>query len=272
MLRNALLAAAALLLPLAAPHRAAAQPPISGPIQLPESSEDDEEAAGAPFVTVRLALFGSVGTYSMSELNENIDRLTISAREQWGVPEIKLERITDGVGGGAGLHAFFRDKIFFAAEYENLVGTSDVGGRLGSSLIEVPAIAYLGTLGYCIYAEDVKFGFAVGGGRYKAEGSAEFIVDEDVVEKYKMTGTTIGQHYVAFVDTPLLGKFRVTAMVGYRGAKLDDPDVTQEVFIPEEEPLPGDPPPPERFLIEGAGSSLGWSGLMARIALSYKVF
>jgi len=272
VLRNALLAAIALLLPLAAPFRAAAQPPVTGPIQLPESSADEEEAARPPFISLRLALFGSVGTYSMMELNENIDRLTIVARQQWGAPEIKLDRITGGIGGGAGIHAFFRDKIFFAAEYENLSGTSDVGGRLGSSLIEVPATAYLGTLGYCIYSRNVKFGFAAGGGRYEADGSAAFVVDEETVEQYSMKGDTIGMHYVAFVDTPLLNKFRITAMVGYRGAKIDDPEVTQEVFVPEDPPLPGDPKPPDRFPIEGQGSSLDWSGFMARIALAYTVF
>jgi hypothetical protein len=260
-----------LLLPvLAAAPRAAAQPPVTGPIQLPESTEEGEEAAGERFVSVRLALFGSVGTYSMREFNDNIDVLTLSAREQWGAPEIKLERISDGVGGGAGLHAFFRGKVFLAAEYERLTGTSETGGRLGSADIQVPATAYMGTLGYCIYAKKVRFGFGAGGGFYDADGSAEFIVDEDVVEKYTMTGDTIGQHYVSFVDTPLLGKFRVTAMVGYRRASIDDPDVVQEVFVPD----PDDPsdPPVERFLIQGEGSSLDWSGFMARLALAYTVF
>lgn len=261
-----------LLVTLALPLGAAAQPPISGPIQLPESTEDEEAAAGPPFVSVRVALFGSVGTYAMKEFNENIDLLTISAREQWGVPEIKLARISGGIGGGAGLHAFFRGKVFVAAEYEQLTGTSDVGGRLGSSDIQVPATAYLGTLGYCIYAKDVRFGFGVGGGRYEADGSAEFVVLGETVEKYSMKGNTIGQHYVSFVDTPLLGKFRVTAMIGYRAAHLDDPEVVQEVFVPETEPLPGDPPPPARFPIEGEGSSLDWSGFMARLALAYVVF
>jgi hypothetical protein len=262
--------ASLLLLLLAAPPRAAAQPPISGPIQLPESTEEGQEAAGEPFISLRVALFGSVGTYSMKELNENIDLLTLSARDQWGAPEIKLDRIDGGVGGGAGLHAFFRGKVFFAAEYERLTGTSDVGGRLGSSDIQVPATAYVGTLGYCIYAKNVRFGFGAGGGYYEADGSAEFIVDEEVVERYSMTGDTIGQHYVSFVDTPLLGKFRVTAMVGYRGARIDDPDVVQEVFVPD--PDDTSDPPVARFPIQGVGSSLDWSGFMARLALAYTVF
>jgi hypothetical protein len=273
VLRNALPTLfALLLLPLAGPFRAAAQPPISGPIQLPETSEEEEEGAGPPFVTIRLAAFGSAGTYAMTEFNQNIDDLTAVARDQWGAPEIKLDRITGGIGGGAGLHAFFRDKVFFAAEYELVQGTSDVGGRLGRSDIQVPATAILGTLGYCIYSKNVKFGFAAGGGKYEADGSAEFIVDQEVVEKYSMKGDTIGMHFVSFVDTPILGRFRVTAMAGYRGAKIDDPEVTQEVFVPEEEPLPGDPKPPDRFPIYGEGSSLDWSGFMARIALGYTVF
>jgi len=272
VLRIVLLSAVALLLPLAAPFRAAAQPPISGPIELPEESTAEEDEEGPRFVSIRLALFGSAGTYSMNEFNQNIDRLTIVARQQWGAPEIKLDRITGGIGGGAGLHAFFRDKIFFAAEYENLQGVSDVGGRLGRSDIQVPATAILGTLGYCIYSQNVKFGFAAGGGKYDADGSAEFIVNEETVEKYSLKGDTIGTHFVAFVDTPILGKFRVTAMAGYRGAKIDDPEVTQEVFIPEEEPLPGEPKPDDRFPIQGPGSSLDWSGFMARIALAYTVF
>lgn len=257
---------------LAAPVGAVAQPPISGPIQLPESSEETQAAAGPRFVTVRLALFGSVGTYSMTDINENIDRLTVVARSQWGAPEIKLDQITGGVGGGAGIHAFFRDKIFFAAEYERITGTSNVGGRLGRAEIRVPATAYLGTLGYCIYAKAVRFGFAAGGGRYKADGTADFTVDEEVVEKYSMGGDAIGQHYVSFVDTPLLGRFRITAMVGYRRAKIQDPDVTIDLLIPEEEPPPGDPPPPPRFPIEGDGSSIDWSGFMGRAALVYTIF
>ena len=131
-----------------------------------------------------------------------------------------------------GLQAFFNDRILFSVDYEMLMGKSDVGGRLGSSDIRTDGTAILGTLGYALYHQgSIRWGLGFGLGHYESDATAEFVVDEDLVESVSFDGSKLGQHYVMFVESPVLGKIHLMVMVGYRAAKLEDLDLV--VDIPE---------------------------------------
>jgi hypothetical protein len=237
-------------------------PPVSGPVPL-QTEAADEELAGGPLVRLGVAIFGTAGTFKMNDLNATISDLTPIARDQWGAPEITLDPIEGGIGYGGGVTALFRQKYLVALDYERLTGKSEVGGQLGSSLIEVPATAILATVGWAFHSgSGIQVGVAAGLGRYESDMTADFIVDEEVVQKIALTGNGLGQHYTMWVDSPALGKFRIFTMFGYRRAVIDD--VTLEVDFP-------DPVPPAglTFPFDAEGNELDWSGFMGRAALAY---
>lgn len=245
------------------PALAAAQaPPVSGPVAL-STEEFDEEGGGVPFVRLGAAIFGTAGTYSMTDLNGTISDLTPVVRDAWGAPEISLDPIDGGVGYGGGIVALFREKWLVAVDYERILGKSEVGGQLGSALFEAPATAFLATLGWAFHSgNDIQIGLGAGLGRYDAEMTAEFVDDEETVERISLSGDALGQHYAMWIDSPALDHFRIFAMLGYRRAKVSD--VSLEVKMP-------DPVPPEGlpFPITADGNSLDWSGFMSRAALQY---
>jgi hypothetical protein len=247
------------------PALAAAQSGTKGPVGIDTAPRtDDTEKVERHFVRIGIGMFGTAGTYRMEDLNRTIGQFTAIAREKWGAPQIRLNDIGDGLGFGAGVNAIFRDKVLVAVDYERVLGKSDVGGRLGSSLIEAPATAYLATLGYAIHSgAAVQFGVFGGMGRYKSDFSAEFVVRERLVEKITLEGDGIGQHYGIWTDAPILGRFRLFVMLGYRGAVVDDVQLGVEI------PATPDPenPPPLDFPVDTQGMSLDWSGFMSRASM-----
>jgi hypothetical protein len=247
------------LLPAAA---AAQAPPVSGPVAL-QAEPLDEEGGGPRFVRVGVAAFGSAGTYRMTDLNQTISDLTPIARSEWGAPEITLDPIENGVGYGGSLVGLFREKWLVAVDYERVIGKSEVGGQLGKAVFEAPATAILATVGVAFYSgNDIQVGLGAGLGRYESDMTAEFVDDEEIVEKFSFGGDGLGQHYTMWIDSPALGKFRIFAMLGYRHARISD--VSLDVEIPE-------PIPPEglTFPVADDGNSLDWSGFMSRAALQY---
>ncbi|NNE44685.1 MAG: hypothetical protein HKN12_10780 [Gemmatimonadetes bacterium] len=263
----------ALVLTLLVPALAVAQappPPISGPIGL---DDDDEETVGPPGLRIGLSLTGMAGRLGMSDINSTIETLTPIARAEWGAPEIRLDRIETGVGYAGGLAAIVKDKWLVLVDYERIIGKSEVGGRLGSSDIHLPANAITATLGYAVYTGgQVHFGFGAGAGRYESDGTAQFVVDEDIVQSVRFEGDAIGQHYVSWVDAPVLGRFRLLVMMGYRSAKIENYELI--VDIPEQTPpAEGEEPmdPELLFPFKFDGGSLDWSGFLSRASLVYSL-
>jgi hypothetical protein len=244
---------------------------ITTQVEVPTEAEE-EEPVGPQFLRLGVSVFGTAGTFQMDSFNRTLTQdLTAVARDEWGAPEIRLDPIDSGVGYGAGVSALVAGRVTFAVDYERLLGTSDVGGRLGSSDIRAPANAITATLGYALYkGHSVLAGVAAGVGRYESDASAEFVVQQELVEKVRINGDALGQHYLFFVDSPVQGHWRLLVQLGYRHADISD--LSLDVEVPETPAPVGDEPPAEPelvFPIPVEGESLNWSGFMGRASLVF---
>jgi len=246
-----------ILLVIALPALASAQPPITAPVATVE--EPEEEVRAPSFLQMAVMIFGGGSTYGMEELNKR-DEEIFNVLFGPIVPGASPPKIERGMSGGAGLRLVLADRFVVDAAYERLLASTDFGGETVTWDISAPADAMTFMLGYdLVPSPNTRFGFGAGLGKYYSRMSSSFDwtgpmspQEEILIQQLEdaltadIEGSTWGHQFEAFFEVRASPTVHVNGIAGYRKAKLGDGTVNGEPAI-----------------------ELDWSGFRGYIGFSY---
>jgi hypothetical protein len=248
--------------------------------EVPVITEDEEE--GVPWLLYGISAFGSLGAFTMEDLNSAVSIVNSEIATQ-GSYGVRYESFESGSSVGGGLRAIMAERWLLSVDYERIIKSNKVGGVTSESQIRIPANVWSATLGYDLLSSPkARLGFAAGIGRYSSK--AEQVITETLagdeereLGRIKMEGDTLGQHYQMFFETQFTDHIFVSLFGGYRVAVIDQLEIsgldelldpvstTAFVSIPVVEERDGE------LLLRGGGSELDWSGFTGRVAFTYYI-
>lgn len=247
--------------------------------------EEDE----FPWLLYGIYGFGALGTLDMKEMNEAINIMNSEIAEQ-GSFGVQYDRFDNSASLGVGVHGIFAGRYHLFLEFERLFGSSSVGGITAESEVTMPVNVWSGTLGYDLLSRRrVRLGIAAGVGYYSSDAEqifSETLPNQDPTElgRIHLKGDTIGSHYGMFFETGFTDRMFISLWGGYRSVKLDELEITglDELLEPATDnafiavpvaectncPEDGDPPEVSAYVLRGGGTSLDWSGITGRVAIT----
>ena len=189
-----------------------------------------------PWLVVGVTAIGGLQTYGMLEMNQALEVLN----REIVAPGVSFSQFSGGASLGAGLRAIIKQRLIFEGNYEKLYGSKEIGGT-AKSRIEVPANAYLFTLGWDLLKKRrVGFGVEAGAGYYDATGGQTLTETtlagvERNLGTIKFSGTGTGFHAGGYLERALSKHIWVNFYAGYRNAKVTDLEITGlEGLVPPE--------------------------------------
>jgi hypothetical protein len=207
----------------------------------------------AAAVQFGIGAFGTYSTYSMTDLNDDIIRPLNDLLEGAGASD-RMDDVDHGITFGGGLRARTGPKIQLALDYERLNASSDVSDGTGTIEVDVPANAVVATVTYLLSSTSrARYGFGAGIGYYSADGGFTFDDGAGTVEEEKLEGSGLGYHAGFAFGLPLTDQVALDAFGGYRQAKTTDLKWDGVTVTSS----------------EGDDATLDWSGLMARVGLTF---
>ena len=154
-------------------------------------------------------VFGAYNTYSMGDVNDEIDALNTTLGSNF-------DDFSGGITGGLGLRMWASPQFLLAAHWEPLfLETEDSGAK-----INMDANSYQLTGGYFFPStSNAKYGVGAGVGYYTLGGELSGGgVSQDV------DGSGVGFHFLGMGEWTMSPGFAVTAAAGYRVASFEIDD------------------------------------------------
>ena len=274
-----------------------AVPPARAQITtLEEAAPVIETQEPFPWLVVGVTAIGGLQTYDMLEMNQALEILN----REIIAPGVSFSQFSGGASLGGGLRAIIKERLIFEVNFEQLKASKEIGGT-AKSTIDVPANAYLATLGWDLMKKRrVGFGVEAGVGYYDANGEQSLSettlagVERDL-GTVKIDGTGIGVHGGAYLERALSKHIWVNFYAGYRNAKVSDLEITgfedlippeivtnDQILVPvvdcpdcpgmdraQRDFFPDSVPEGANVTLVGGGDELDWSGFMGRMALTW---
>ena len=184
-------------------------------------------------IRVNLAFYFGPQHYSMSDVNDGIEETNAAFQEDpaLGPSGIQLPQLHGGLGLGAGIRVWPRDRIVIAADYSRLNGSTSATAPLNAqpgaptvkAKVGVPAHSLGLTVGYFFYRPLAKLrvGAGVGAAYYIADGEAE-VTYPGFHAKSELHGTGVGAHVLLLGDLRVSDIVQFEAAIGYRHALTTD--------------------------------------------------
>jgi hypothetical protein len=191
------------------------------------------DAADPYRIRVNLAFYAGVQRYSMSDVNDAIDATNTEIRTNPVTAQsgVAMSHYHGGMGVGAGLRVWPRDRILIAADYGYLSGASSASGLFNTQpnapslklKFGVPAQSLGLTAGYFFYkpSASLDVGLGAGAAYYIGNGVSE-VTYPGFHQREELHGTGIGVHGLLLGDLRLSNTVRLEAALGYRRAKTKD--------------------------------------------------
>ncbi|HEY6572643.1 MAG TPA: hypothetical protein VI198_04925 [Candidatus Eisenbacteria bacterium] len=199
--------------------------------------------------------FGGYNSYKMDDVNDQID-LT-NADPDVTAAGISMDKISNGLSLGGGLHAWVTKDFLCSLEYERLMASSKDEGNSGGSPVtvelKVPANAFLLTGAYLFPSTSkARFGLGAGLGYYSTSGTLE-ISAPGITLSDEAKGNGIGFHLLGVMDYAASSQVHLGVRAGYRMAKTSDLEDSTGDKLEN---------------VDGSKSQADWSGVMARVGLT----
>jgi len=153
-------------------------------------------------------VFGAYNTYSMEDVNDDIDALNAAGGD--------FDKFGSGMTGGLGLRMWASPQFMLAAHWEPLfLETDDSGVTLNAD-----ANSYQLTGGYFFPStSNAKYGIGAGLGYYTLAGSIESPIGSTDAD-----GSGVGFHVLGMGEWTVSPGFGITAGAGYRFADIEIDD------------------------------------------------
>jgi hypothetical protein len=184
-------------------------------------------------VRVNLAFFAGIQKYSMSDINDEIEAVNadVHSNPTTSDADFNMDPLRGGMGLGAGVRVWPRERIVVMADWTRLTGSSSdiapINDQPGAPSLKVktavPAQSVGLTVGYFFYRPLTKLhvGVGLGGAYYICDGDYETTYP-GYHSKIELHGTGFGAHGLLLGDLRLSNVVRLEAAVGYRMAKTTD--------------------------------------------------
>ena len=180
-------------------------------------------AGGATAMTVGGEVFGAFNTHSMQQWNDDI---VAPINELGG----NMDEFGNAFSGGLGLRMWPNTNWMVAATWEPLFNTKKES--VTDLEFNLNANAFEATAGYFFPStSQAKFGLGGGLGYYSLGG--EITDPSDPTNGGKLTGSTVGFHFLGLMEWTASPGFAVTGSAGYRIAKISDTKLDDVSSSPE---------------------------------------
>ncbi|MGH2570078.1 MAG: hypothetical protein ACRDGR_02550 [bacterium] len=209
-----------------------------------------------------LTLFGTVGAFDMTSLNDVLN--VLNAEYEVDRQPVRFDPIDSGVSYGVGLHSPLGERLLVGLEWERLAASTDVGGPLDKNRIDAEADVY-GASFMIDFVPRSKFRFGFEGALgYLSSRSAQTIFANDVqILKTDLDGSSATYRLSLAFGVPATASLDFSVGLGWRWAKVTDLGGQLTTNIRESLTAP-----PVFHPLD----SLDWSGVYGRAAVTLFVF
>ena len=185
-------------------------------------------AGGATAMVIGGEVFGAFNTHSMSQWN---DDLVAPINQSGG----NMDEFGSAFTGGLGLRMWPSSNWMLAATWEPLFNTKQES--VSNVEVNLDANAFEATAGYFFPStSQAKFGLGGGLGYYSLAGETTGFTALGAPElDGKLTGSTVGFHFLGLMEWTASPGFAVTGSAGYRIAKISDTQLDDLSSDPETE-------------------------------------
>ena len=178
-------------------------------------------AGGANAMVIGGEVFGAFNTHSMSDWNDQV----VAPINQAGG---NIDEFGTAFSGGLGLRMWPNTNWMLAATWEPLFNTKKES--VTDTEFNLNANAFEATAGYFFPStSQAKFGLGGGVGYYSLGGE----ITDPTPATAKLTGSTVGFHFLGLMEWTASPGFAVTGSAGYRIAKISDTKVDDQSANPE---------------------------------------
>jgi hypothetical protein len=199
---------------------------------------------------VRIALFGSKQSYSMSGVNSDIEATNKTLQGSG----FELAKVQHGSGFGAGIRVRATERLWLLFDWTHLAASSSKSGVINqvpvSYELALPANGFTATAGYFRPWHAVHYGVGGGLGYYFSHGHLDVnLPGQHTV--YKITGKGPGFQALGMTDVKI-STLHFEGAFGYRYAKTTDLETDGSTLL----------------LDDGSKEKADWNGLLFRIGFS----
>jgi hypothetical protein len=162
-------------------------------------------------------IYGAFNTYSMGDVNDNIDTINENLQQN-GISE-QFDKISNGFTGGIALRMWANPTWQFNVGWEPIYASSSISmAGLGDAKIDTHAQLFQGTAAYFFpTVGPKKFGIGAGPDILTISGNFDF-----PGEPTDVSGTAFGFHVQGMGEWTMRPGFAITGTAGYRLANVSD--------------------------------------------------
>jgi hypothetical protein len=185
------------------------------------------------------------GTYSMSDVNDDIDALN-------AYTGLAMDDVSGGLAYGLQAGVNVTPVVSLFAGYERIAASTEVGDYSGSLEYDLPANAFFAAAAYSFPTQsNFHLGLAGLAGMVSAAGDVKISITGVGAASGDVTGSGLMFEGRAFGDLYAMPRLILTPSIGYRIAKISEFEVADQTV----------------FNADGSKMALDYSGLTLRIAL-----